>query len=157
MKARESGVDAEPPQDLRLPASFTPEARARLLRDIQLMYDLADEVMVSASLDGITNGVAQLDVAIPFVTQVRNSARIVEAFFRDVAYNGRPITPDIQDTVETAIRSVFYAMQDLLDGFEERVLPTLEVPDEIEPVAATVNHLWSLDFSEGLNAGGPDD
>jgi len=111
-----------PTAEYPLPASFTPQKREELFDEIVRLYDLADEVMSSVALESVENREVQLELAKPFVTQVLNSANILSAFYTEVVRKGRPITPDLQDTFETAFRNIFYAFRDFLDGAEEKLL-----------------------------------
>jgi GTP1/Obg family GTP-binding protein len=105
-----------------LPASFTPERQEELFDEIVRLYDLADEVMTIASKEGVANRTQQLELARPFVTQVVNSANTLSAFYTEVVRNGRSITPELQDTFETALQNIFHAFTEFLDGVEEKLL-----------------------------------
>jgi hypothetical protein len=106
-----------------LPASFTPQKREELFEEIVELYDLADEIMEAVADERVTNRAVQLELAKPFVTQIVNSANILSAFYTEVVRNNRPITPELQDTFESAFRNIFYAFRDFLDGAEEKLLP----------------------------------
>jgi hypothetical protein len=109
--------------EYQLPASFSPQKREELFEQIVELYDLADGIMEAVAQDGVKNRSVQLDLAKPFVTQIVNSANVLSAFYTEVVRNGRAITPELQDTFETAFRNIFYAFRDFLDGAEEKLLP----------------------------------
>lgn len=106
-----------------LPASFTVDQRQWLFDEIVRVYDFADEVLGAVALDGLTNRDVQLELATPFITQLTSSANILAAYYTEVAQGNRPITPDLQDTIEKAFRNFFEAMRDLLEGMEEKLMP----------------------------------
>jgi hypothetical protein len=115
-----------PTAECGLPATLTPQKRDELFGEIVRIYDLADNVMaVVAKGDNKQRGV-QLELATPFITQTCNSANVLAGFYIEVAGQGRPITADLQDTIEDAFRNFFEALDDLIVGMEERFLPSGE-------------------------------
>jgi hypothetical protein len=70
----------------------------------------------------------------PYLMQMRCSTDIIATFYNEVAFNGCPITRELQDTCETAFRSVFFALDQWLDSMEAAFLP----PDEIEPGVTSI-------------------
>lgn len=111
------------PSSFAFPASFTPEKRQELFEEIVRLYDLADNALALVQRDKVPNRDVQLELLTPFVTQVINSANILSAFYNEVVNKNLPITPDLQDTFESAFRNIFYAYKEFIDGAEAKLLP----------------------------------
>jgi hypothetical protein len=109
-----------------LPDSFTPEQREMLFQEIVRLYNYADEMAEIIKKKNISNPEIQLELATPFITQVVNSANILSVFYTEVVHKNHPITPELQDTLEGAFRTIFYAFRDFLDGTEEKILSKKE-------------------------------
>jgi len=105
-----------------LPASFTPRKQEELFDQIVELYDLADNVLASVAAEDATHQREQLELVQPFVTQVSNSTNILSAFYTEVVRNHRPITPELQDTMEIAFRNIFFAYRDFLEGIKHKFL-----------------------------------
>jgi len=128
----------------RLPETFTPNERAQLYQELALLYDLADNVMKSAMRVDVRHREEFMPIVAQYLTQVRCSTDIVTALYNGVAFNGRPITRDVQDTFETAIRNIFVAMRDFLDDTTATFLP----PDEIDPRSTTVVEIVGVELPD---------
>lgn len=120
-----------------------------MFRNILMLYRLADEVIEATQLAHITNRDEQVALAIPYVTQIKYSTDIMYALYKEVVFNGRAITREMQDTFEKANRNVFEAFEDLLDGAEA----TLITPDEIDPRATEVTGILSFELPDRSEAG----
>ena len=112
-----------PSTERMLPASFTPDQQESLFAEIIRIYDLADNVMEAVAKEGVTNRAVQLELAKPFITQVTNSVNILTALYTEVVRSNRPITSELQDTMETAFRIFFEALNELIASMKEKLLP----------------------------------
>jgi hypothetical protein len=91
--------------------------------DIYVYFEMIEEMTESAKNGDLSSGNTLLtDIAAPYITQVTNTANILLTLYQEVVDKGLPITRDLQDTIASAIRRVFFAMQDLLDDIEEKVI-----------------------------------
>jgi hypothetical protein len=113
-------METEP---MTLPESFTPEQREELFQEIVLIYDHLDNVLSCVELNGLKNRKIQNELVTPFITQAKNAANILTAFYTDVAKKNLPITPDLQDTFEGAFRIFYSALDDIITGMEEKLTP----------------------------------
>src|SRR5579884_1953653 len=118
-------------QTLTLPTNITSAKKDIVFREISKLYEMVDAMIDFVAADDAVHRERQLRIANPFFTQVTISAHILRAFYVDVVYHGRPITPDVQDTIEKAIQNVFVAMADFQTSVEDELL----FPDEIDPEA----------------------
>jgi hypothetical protein len=130
-------------QAFELPETFTAEKRERLFQEILHMYDRADEVKASTMVSDPYHRERLTAIATPYLTQIRCSADILITFYNEVAFNGRPITTDLKDTFEAALRNTFLAMKDFLSAVEQRLPPA-----DIDPRAARVIERVSVELPE---------
>jgi RNAse (barnase) inhibitor barstar len=106
-----------------LPASFTPKEQEQLFEEIVKLYDLADDVLASVARENVKNRDVQMALVKPVITQVTNSANILSAFYTEVVRNERPITLELQDTMETALRNIFVAIKEFAEDAQEKLMP----------------------------------
>ena len=112
----------------------------RQLHELQLLYNLIDKTAASVTAVDSVARASQLELITPFLTTARCSVDIVVALYQEVAFHGRPITRDLQDTIEQAYRRLFFAYGDYLNEIKEAFIP----PDEIDPTAASVLETLNL-------------
>src|ERR1700733_11047881 len=87
------------------PESFTLEKRQAVFREWALLHDLAEEVMAAVnSVEDVPLRKKQYEIANRCAKQTHCSADIVMAFYNEVAFKGRPITSELQEIFEEAIR-----------------------------------------------------
>ena len=105
-----------------LPEDFTPEKVEEIFIYITQIYDLLDDVIASISHDNLKNADVQYEITAPFVKKVTDSTNILTTFYIEVAKKGRPLTPEVQATFERSFRNIFFAIKELTDAIEEKLL-----------------------------------
>jgi hypothetical protein len=117
-----------------LPESFTLEVRQRLFRELALLHDLAEEAMVAVeSVGDAILRKKQREIASRYSTQVHCSADILMAFYNEVAFEGRPITSELQEIFEKAFQKAHFAYLELREQID-----VLFPPHQIDPQSLTV-------------------
>jgi Tfp pilus assembly PilM family ATPase len=109
-------------KEYALPESFTPQEQQELFDEIVRLYDLADDVLASVAQQGTVSRDVQMELVKPVITQVTNSANILSAFYTEVVRNKRPITRELQDTFETALKNIFLTVKEFADNAEKKFL-----------------------------------
>lgn len=105
-----------------LPASFTREKQEEMYGEIVRLYDLADEALAVVQKDDVANRELLLTLLVPFITQVTNSANILTSFYNEVVNKGYPVTPELQDVMESAFRNIFFSLREFIEGAEQSLL-----------------------------------
>lgn len=103
------------------PASFTPEKQKELFEEIVRLYDLADGALAVIQKNDVPNRKTQLELATPFITQVINSANILTTYYNEVVNKEMPLTSVLKDTLESAFKNVFYALNEFANHAEEKL------------------------------------
>ncbi len=102
--------------DLAIPAQHE-----EVFQEILRLYDLTDDVLAAIAREGISNRKVQSEIATPFVTQVSNSANILSTFYTEVVQRGKAVTPELQDTFESAFRNIFVSLQELAERADSKL------------------------------------
>ena len=117
-----------------LPEDFTLEQRQNLYQGLALLHDLADEVMAAVNtFQGGPVRKKQHQIASRYATQLHCSADVILAFYNEVAFQGRPITSELQEIFEGAFRNAHFAYHE----FREQ-LDSLSPPRRIDPQSVSL-------------------
>ncbi len=101
------------------PESFTPEKQRELHHEIVRLYDLTDDALAVVERENAIDRNAQMKLLTPVVTQVINSTNILSAFYTQAVNKRVPVTPELQDTMESALRNVFMTIKLFIDAAEK--------------------------------------
>jgi hypothetical protein len=124
-----------------LAPNFSTKRREELLIEILLLYDLLESVWksVEEAEDSLQREKLR-EIVAPFAHEVRCATDILVALFTDIAFRGRPLTPDIQRAWGKAIQAQFDGYRNFLD----RVALAFVPPKEIDPRTATVTDVVAV-------------
>lgn len=97
------------------PESFTPEKQRALFEQISHMYTVTDDVLAAIQREHNPDRKLEMDIATPFITQSLTSANILSAFAIEVFRKKQPFTPQIKETMESALRNYYHAQREIVD------------------------------------------
>jgi len=102
----------------KTPLKLSAEQQEEFFGEILHLYDLADNVVNAVGLEGITNRKAQMDLVIPFITRVNQSAdKIAEVYTKHFKQGG---ASEMDKTdLERAFQEIFIATRDFVDAAEK--------------------------------------
>ncbi len=101
---------------------FTQEQKEQFFQEIIRLYDLADNVINAVGQQGIVNRMQQLELATPFVNRVNASTDVIAKIYAEVVKEGKSITLEGQERMEEALRNIFTALQEFIEGVEEKLI-----------------------------------
>ena len=102
--------------------NVTPEKAEEIFFYITQIYDLLDSVVLSISKENLNNADLQYEITAPFVNKVTESTNILSKTYTEVIRKGRPLTPEVQAAFEQSFRNIFFAIKELTDIIEEKLL-----------------------------------
>jgi len=105
-----------------LPEDLTPEKAEELFVYITQIYELLDAVIISISHENLRNADLQYEITTPFIKKVTESTNILSKVYTEVIRKGRPLTSEVQAVFEQSFRNIFFAIKELTDLIEEKLL-----------------------------------
>jgi uncharacterized protein YjgD (DUF1641 family) len=105
------------------PQDFTQEKQREIFREITLIYDLIDNVLATIERTPNSTRTVELEITNPFITQALNSANILSGLYTAIIVKGEPVTAEVKEAIESAFRTFYLALKDVIDGLQMHLAP----------------------------------
>lgn len=98
---------------------FNPEEQEQFFGEIMRLYDLTDELVNAVGRDGVKDRAQQLNLVVPIINQVSQSAEVISAAYTKHFKLGQPLSQEEKKELESAYRRIYAAITQFVEAAEE--------------------------------------
>ena len=99
--------------------NLSADQKEAIFEQITSLYDLTDGIANAIGMEGVKYRTEQLDVAKPLIMQLYTSTDRISEIYTDCMKNDVAITAQQKTDLENAFASVFRALKEFSDAFEQ--------------------------------------